>query len=279
MTPTLAGILGFVTLFALLAIRMPIGLAMMVVGAGGIALLNSTTAALNNLGTFAYSYSAVYNPQCHSALRPNGQLRLGLRNGGGHVPHGLRLGRAQAGRAGGRDDPSLRRVRRVVGLVDRGRRDHGQGLPARDGALQVPPGARDGRHRGGRDARHPDPTVDCADRLRAPDRAIGGAAVPRGHPAGAPADGALRADGVRGGDPKPERGPAERADPNGGTLPGPDAVGRADLRRPHRDRRDLRWSLHRHRGRRRGGGADLPPFAVDATVDRRALLRGAARHR
>ena len=60
MTPTLAGILGFVALFALLAIRMPIGLAMMVVGAGGIALLNSTTAALNNLGTFAYSYSAVY---------------------------------------------------------------------------------------------------------------------------------------------------------------------------------------------------------------------------
>jgi tripartite ATP-independent transporter DctM subunit len=60
MTPTLAGIIGFVLLFVLLAIRMPIGLAMMVVGAGGIAILNSTTAALNNLGTFAYSYSAVY---------------------------------------------------------------------------------------------------------------------------------------------------------------------------------------------------------------------------
>ena len=60
MTPTLAGITGFLALFALLAIRMPIGLAMMIVGAGGIAILNSTTAALNNLGSFAYSYSAVF---------------------------------------------------------------------------------------------------------------------------------------------------------------------------------------------------------------------------
>ncbi|MEM1432021.1 MAG: TRAP transporter large permease [Pseudomonadota bacterium] len=60
MTPTLAGILGFLALFVLLAVRMPIGLAMMIVGATGIALLNSATAALNNLGSFAYSYSAVY---------------------------------------------------------------------------------------------------------------------------------------------------------------------------------------------------------------------------
>ena len=60
MTPTLAGILGFVALFALLAARMPIGLAMLVVGAGGIALLNSTNAALNVLGSFPFSYSAVF---------------------------------------------------------------------------------------------------------------------------------------------------------------------------------------------------------------------------
>ncbi len=60
MTPTLAGILGFLALFALLAVRMPIGLAMTIVGAAGIAILNSSTAALNNLGSFAYAYSAVY---------------------------------------------------------------------------------------------------------------------------------------------------------------------------------------------------------------------------
>jgi len=60
MTPMLAGLLGFGALFVLLAIRMPIGLAMMVVGASGIAFLNSPTAALNNLGSFAFSYSAVF---------------------------------------------------------------------------------------------------------------------------------------------------------------------------------------------------------------------------
>ncbi|SMX23958.1 TRAP transporter large permease [Boseongicola aestuarii] len=60
MTPMLAGLLGFGALFVLLAIRMPIGLAMMVVGASGIAVLNSPTAALNNMGSFAFSYSAVF---------------------------------------------------------------------------------------------------------------------------------------------------------------------------------------------------------------------------
>jgi tripartite ATP-independent transporter DctM subunit len=61
MSPTAAGLVGFVALFALLALRMPIGLAMMLVGAVGIAILNSTTAALNVLGSFPYSYSAVFS--------------------------------------------------------------------------------------------------------------------------------------------------------------------------------------------------------------------------
>jgi tripartite ATP-independent transporter DctM subunit len=61
MDPTLAGILGFVALFALLAARMPIGLAMLVTGAGGIAILNSPTAAMNVMGSFPFTYSAVYS--------------------------------------------------------------------------------------------------------------------------------------------------------------------------------------------------------------------------
>lgn len=61
MTPTMAGIAGFAALFLLLALRMPIGLAMMLVGAGGIAILNSPTAAMNVLGAFPYTYSAVFS--------------------------------------------------------------------------------------------------------------------------------------------------------------------------------------------------------------------------
>lgn len=60
MTPTLAGILGFLALFFFLAIRMPIGMAMLVVGGGGIAILNSPDAALNVMGSFPFSYSAVF---------------------------------------------------------------------------------------------------------------------------------------------------------------------------------------------------------------------------
>jgi TRAP-type mannitol/chloroaromatic compound transport system permease large subunit len=60
MTPTMAGLVGLVALFALLAVRMPIGLAMMLVGAAGIAVLNSPAAAMNVLGQFPYSYSAVF---------------------------------------------------------------------------------------------------------------------------------------------------------------------------------------------------------------------------
>ena len=60
MTPELAGLVGFLALFVLLAVRMPIGLAMMAVGAVGIGVLNSPTAAFNNLGSFAFSYSAVF---------------------------------------------------------------------------------------------------------------------------------------------------------------------------------------------------------------------------
>ncbi|CAN5785172.1 TRAP transporter large permease [soil metagenome] len=60
MSPTAAGLVGFVALFVLLALRMPIGIAMMLVGSAGIAVLNSPTAALNVLGSFPYSYSAVF---------------------------------------------------------------------------------------------------------------------------------------------------------------------------------------------------------------------------
>jgi tripartite ATP-independent transporter DctM subunit len=59
MTPTLAGVVGIAALLALLALRMPIGVAMALVGAVGIAALNSPEAALTILGSYPYSYAAV----------------------------------------------------------------------------------------------------------------------------------------------------------------------------------------------------------------------------
>ncbi|HSD42140.1 MAG TPA: TRAP transporter large permease [Burkholderiales bacterium] len=60
MTPTLAGIVGMAALLALLALRMPIGIAMALVGAVGIAVLNAPDAALTILGSYPYSYAAVH---------------------------------------------------------------------------------------------------------------------------------------------------------------------------------------------------------------------------
>ena len=59
MSPTSVGLIGMAALLVLLFARMPIGLAMALVGAVGVALLNSPEAALNSLGSFPYSHAAV----------------------------------------------------------------------------------------------------------------------------------------------------------------------------------------------------------------------------
>jgi tripartite ATP-independent transporter DctM subunit len=57
-SPTTIGILGMAALLVLLALRMSIGIAMSLVGAIGIAVLNSPNAALHSLGSFPFSHAA-----------------------------------------------------------------------------------------------------------------------------------------------------------------------------------------------------------------------------
>jgi tripartite ATP-independent transporter DctM subunit len=59
MTPTMVGVIGMGAMLLLMFARMPIGLAMALAGAVGIALLNSPAAALHSLGSFPYSHAAV----------------------------------------------------------------------------------------------------------------------------------------------------------------------------------------------------------------------------
>ncbi|OGA24550.1 MAG: C4-dicarboxylate ABC transporter permease [Betaproteobacteria bacterium RIFCSPLOWO2_02_FULL_67_26] len=59
MSPTTAGVVGMAALLVLLFLRMPIGIAMALVGAIGIAFLNSPDAALHILGSYPYSHGAV----------------------------------------------------------------------------------------------------------------------------------------------------------------------------------------------------------------------------
>jgi tripartite ATP-independent transporter DctM subunit len=61
MPSELIGILGIVVMLALLALRMPIGIAMLLVGIVGFGTLNGMKPAMSALGSYPYSYSAVYD--------------------------------------------------------------------------------------------------------------------------------------------------------------------------------------------------------------------------
>ncbi len=61
MTREMVGLAGILAMLALLALRMPIGIAMLLVGISGFAWLNGLPAALASIGTAPYSYSAVYD--------------------------------------------------------------------------------------------------------------------------------------------------------------------------------------------------------------------------
>jgi tripartite ATP-independent transporter DctM subunit len=55
------GLIGIAAMLVLLALRMPIGIAMLLVGISGFAWLNGVPAALSALGNAPYSYSTVYD--------------------------------------------------------------------------------------------------------------------------------------------------------------------------------------------------------------------------
>ena len=55
------GLTGIGVLLLLMALRMPIGIAMLLVGIVGFAILNGPQAALAALGSYPYQYAAVYD--------------------------------------------------------------------------------------------------------------------------------------------------------------------------------------------------------------------------
>lgn len=61
MSPEWIGFLGIVAMLLLLTLRMPIGIAMLLVGSVGFAILNGPQQALMALGTYPYSYAAYYD--------------------------------------------------------------------------------------------------------------------------------------------------------------------------------------------------------------------------
>ena len=189
------GLIGIGVLLLLMALRMPIGIAMLLVGIVGFAMLNGCDAALAALGSYPYQYAAVYD----FAVIPLFVLMGNLGSVSGMARDALRrrlfLDRPCARRARARDDPRLRRICGGVGIERRVGGDHGQGLPAGDAPLQLQPSPRHRRDRRRRHARHSDPAEHRLRDLRAAHRAVDRQAPARGHPAGPAADRDLHGHG------------------------------------------------------------------------------------
>ena len=87
-TPTAIGIAGMLAMLLLMFARMPIGLSMMLVGAGGIAVLNSPRRAARASGRSRSPLRGVH-AQRHTAFRPHGRRSPPCREWGRSLPHGL----------------------------------------------------------------------------------------------------------------------------------------------------------------------------------------------
>lgn len=61
MSPEAVGLAGIAIMLLLLALKMPIGIAMFLVGIVGFGILNGWPAALSAVGSYPYSYAAVYD--------------------------------------------------------------------------------------------------------------------------------------------------------------------------------------------------------------------------
>ena len=61
MSQEMIGLTGIAVMLLLLALKMPIGIAMFLVGIIGFGVLNGCPAALSALGSYPYSYAAVYD--------------------------------------------------------------------------------------------------------------------------------------------------------------------------------------------------------------------------
>ena len=189
------GLIGIAVLLLLMALRMPIGIAMLLVGIVGFGVLNGVQCRARGARNLSLSICGGLRLRRHSAVRADGQSRLGVRNGARSLCRRLFLDRPCARRARPRHHPRLRGLCRGLRIERRLGGDHGQGLPARDAALRLQPSPLHRRDRGRRHARHPDSAEHGFRHLRAAHRAVDRPAAARRHPAGAAAHGHFHGHG------------------------------------------------------------------------------------
>ena len=165
------GALSFVILLVLMALRMPIGLAMFVVGAVGYVMLNDVATLLAWLKSTPYYLFSNYTLSVIPLFILMGALagQAGLSQTLFRAADAVIGSRPRRHRHG--SDRSLHGIRRNLRLVGRDHCDHGPGGAAGAAPLRLRGGTGDRYACDRRDARHPHPALDHPDHLRALDRA------------------------------------------------------------------------------------------------------------
>ena len=179
-------ILGFVALFVLMLLRVPVGMAMGLVGVSGFAYIVGGPAGAEERRPHHHAHGDRLQLRGRSAVPADGSVRHHLGHEPRAVPRRQRLRRPPARRARHRDHRGLRRLRGDLRLVGRDRRHLLEGRLPGDAPLRLSAVVRHRRHRRRRHARHHDPALDGARGLRPDHRAGRRQAVHRRHPAGHP---------------------------------------------------------------------------------------------
>ena len=258
MTSIEFGGLLFGVCLVLIALRMPVAVAMFVVGGFGFASLAGWSAFLNLLNTAPFGRVSSYTLSVLAAVPADGSVGDTVGAQPRAVRCGTGLGRPPPRRTGRLHRLRVRRVRLDLRVLDRDRSDDGLGRAARDAAPRLFRGAGH-RHAGGRgNARHSDTAVRDPGDLRGHHGAVGRQALPGGAASGTHRNARLR-DRDRRLCPAQARGGAGRAGPavpRAHPQPGRGVAGGGDLLRGHR--RDLFRRVHADRGGRDRGCGDRP---------------------
>ena len=181
MSTDAVAIIGFVALFALMLLRVPVGMAMGLVGVSGFGYLVGGMPALKMVGADLDAHGDRLHFRRHPDVPADGRVHVQLRHEPRPVPRRQRFRRPSARRTGHRHDRRLRRLCRDLRLVGR---DRGHVLRRRlsgNAPLRLSAELRHRRDRGRRHARRHAAAVDRARGLRHHHRAGHRQAVHRRH--------------------------------------------------------------------------------------------------
>ena len=181
MSTDAVAVIGFVALFVLMLLRVPVGMAMGLVGVAGFGYLTGGGPALKIVGHTPMRTVTDWNFAVDPAVPADGRVRHHLGHEPRAVPRRQRLSRPSARRARHRHHRRLRRLRGDLRLVGGDRRHLLARRLSGDAPLRLSAALRHRRDRRRRHARHHDPALDGVRRLRPDHRAGHRQAVHRRH--------------------------------------------------------------------------------------------------